>query len=474
MAAKSGFAFRSPQAGKSITARQWQFAPVSSWYQPLCAAIVAALLLLVGTWTHPASAAEDEYRLNVQDKVRLKVYEWRASRDEIYEWVALNAEYAVGAAGQLTLPLIGEVTAAGSTPKEVSKVIGERLRARIGLAEAPDVAIEVVQYRPIYVTGHVEKPGEYNYKPGLTVLQAVTLGGGILRGAENVGSRLEREIITAKGEIDLLANEYTLLLARKARLEAELKRADTIEYPATLVERQKEPGVKLLMEQEQQIFQARKQGLETQLTALAQLKSFLEKEIVSLTGQLGKHDTQMQLVRQELETVTGLTEKGLATAPRRLAMERSVAQYEADHMRLESSILRARQDLSRTEINILELHNKRASEVTSELQATQAKLDQISQKSETSEKLLYESEVIAPRYLSDRGRFRRARPKYTIFRPDAGGSAQMEATETTTLQPGDTVKVELPSSEDGPLALPRDEPPRLQQFSQDLLTRLPK
>jgi hypothetical protein len=50
----------------------------------------------------------------------------------------------------------------------------------------------------------------------------------------------------------------------------------------------------------------------------------------------------------------------------------------------------------------------------------------------------------------------------------------MEATETTTLQPGDTVKVELPSSEDGPLALPRDEPPRLQQFSQDLLTRLPK
>lgn len=436
---------------------------------------LAALTLVLTGWSHPAAALDDEYHLNVQDRIRLRVYEWRASRDEIYEWTALNNEYVVGATGRVTVPLIGEVTAAGSTPKQLARVVGERLRARIGLAEIPDVAIEVVQYRPIYVTGQVEKPGEYAYKPGLTVLQAVTLGGGLTRSKDLSGLRLEREIISAKGELDLMSNELSQLMARKARLQAELKRAATVEFPPALVQRQSEPMIKALLEQEVQIFLARKEGLETQFTALNQLKSYLESEIVSITGQLEKHKTQMDLVKQETDTVTGLTEKGLATASRRLAMERSVAQYEADHMRLESTLLRVKQDLSRTEINILELGNKRSTDITAELQSTQAKIDQINQKTETSEKLLYESEVIAPRYMSDRNRSRIAKPKYTIFRLDGEKTVEMEATQTTALQPGDTIKIDIPSLEDGPFASQQDDDrPRLQQFSQDLLTRLPK
>src|SRR5262245_64559726 len=65
----------------------------------------------------------NEYVLGPQDKIRLKVLEWRASRDEVFEWSALNAEYAIGAGGQLSLPIIGEVQAGGKTPKELATTI---------------------------------------------------------------------------------------------------------------------------------------------------------------------------------------------------------------------------------------------------------------------------------------------------------------------------------------------------------------
>ena len=89
-------------------------------------------------------------------------------------------------------------------------------------------------------------------------------------------------------------------------------------------------------------------------------------------------------------------------------------------MRLDSTLLRARQEISRTEISILELDNRRVSEVTVELQAAQVNLERITQKMETSERLLYESEVIAPRYLLDRTKSTRSQPRFTISRSVEG------------------------------------------------------
>ena len=50
---------------------------------------------------------ETDYKLGALDKIRVKVFEWRPSRDEVFEWAALNAEYTIGASGKLALPLIG-------------------------------------------------------------------------------------------------------------------------------------------------------------------------------------------------------------------------------------------------------------------------------------------------------------------------------------------------------------------------------
>jgi polysaccharide biosynthesis/export protein len=49
---------------------------------------------------------------------------------------------------------------------------------RGNLVRDPSVAVEVIAYRPIYVLGEVNKPGQYPYQPGMTVVTAVAVGGG--------------------------------------------------------------------------------------------------------------------------------------------------------------------------------------------------------------------------------------------------------------------------------------------------------
>lgn len=395
----------------------------------------------------PANLVAGEYRLGTLDRVRLKVFEWRPARDEIFEWSALNAEYTIGASGKLAAPLVGEIPAVGRTTGELAAALAERLMERMGLASAPDVAVEVVQFRPFYVAGHVENPGEYPFRPGLTVLQALSISGGLMRKTDRGRMRLERDSMTGRGEIDILNAERDMLLARKARLDAEFNRADKITFPPELLTRSgaRDLAIERLHKQETLVFEAHKGAYETQLRALKQLKDYLEKEVVSVTGQIAAHKRQLDTIKTELVGVSKLAAKGLITAPRRLTLERDLAGLEGDGLRLDGTRMKIHQEIARTEISMIELENKRSSDKTTELQATQIQLEVVAKKLDTARKLLYESEVIAPMLSGQYSRHPEAKPKFTILRGVRGGVSEVVVGEKTAMQPGDTLNVEIPS-----------------------------
>ena len=106
------------------------------------------------------------YRLGPGDKVHVTVY------DE----ADLTGDFPISGSGQIAFPLIGEVRAAGLTAPELGNELTRRLAA--GYLIAPRVAVEVSAYRPFYVVGEVNKPGEYPYVNGMTALNAIALGGG--------------------------------------------------------------------------------------------------------------------------------------------------------------------------------------------------------------------------------------------------------------------------------------------------------
>lgn len=89
----------------------------------------------------------------------------------------LSGEFQIDSSGDLSMPLIGTVRAAGATSNLLAKRIEDVLTHNNYLRN-PKAAVEVLTYRPFYVLGEVKQPGEFSYVVGLTVLSAVARAGG--------------------------------------------------------------------------------------------------------------------------------------------------------------------------------------------------------------------------------------------------------------------------------------------------------
>ncbi|WP_240758977.1 polysaccharide biosynthesis/export family protein [Lichenicoccus roseus] len=90
---------------------------------------------------------------------------------------SLSGDFHVSDAGNVAMPMLGAIKAAGMTTTQLGDEIEAEAKNRSILRD-PQVSVEVTNYRPIFVLGEVAKPGQYPYQPGMTVLTAVTVAGG--------------------------------------------------------------------------------------------------------------------------------------------------------------------------------------------------------------------------------------------------------------------------------------------------------
>ena len=401
-------------------------------------------LLVIFISVASASAAADQkadYKLGPLDVVRVKAYEWRESRAEVFEWKPLNDQFSIGSEGRISLPLVGEVEAAGYTTAELGQQIAEKFRERMGFVEAPSVSVEIAKFRPFYITGDVQHPGEYPYRPGLTVLQALSLAGGYYR--DTTLRRLDREPIAAKGELSLVNVDLIQNLAIRARLEAELRGDAEIQFPDELKKYKGLPSLTQLLDQQRLVFETRRRGFDTEVKALEDLCAYLKNDIDSIKMQISNQDQQVGIARRESEGLQVLARKGLANAYRTLSVERNVAQLEGERLKVVNSLSRAQQELSKNELALIALRNKRQNDLTIELAQTQSKIDALAQKYDMNERLLIEAELGVARSNPNPDKAGFA-VSYSVVRQSGSGSVNVEATESTPVEPGDTVKVQLP------------------------------
>lgn len=377
-------------------------------------------------------AGQVEYALGPEDRIRLKVFEWRPSRDETFSWEALNDEYAVGSDGDLSLPLVGRIAAAGATRDALATRISEQLAEQMGLGRRPSVAIEIIEYRPFYILGPVAAPGAYPFKPGLTILKAVSLAGGLSTRSDSS----PREAISGQGELEVLLLERDAALARIARFEAELRDAESVETPPELAGRASRASTAQLMRQERAIFAARREAFQSKLAALEQLRADLQTEVPAQNAMLENVELQLKSLREDLETISGV----LTTMQAR-SMEREIVKLDGERLRGETSLLRAQQEVSRAELSIIELRTQRAQELVAEVRETQAQLDQIERRIQTTGELIDEAET-SDFYAVEPGK-RRLTPVYFIVRDQDGQTVELPAEEATAVEPGDAIKVEL-------------------------------
>ena len=153
----------------------------------LAAAFCASALATACTTYQPPAPAfhpalTGEHYVDSGDRLRITVY----GEDD------LSSQYAVDQAGYLSMPLIGNVPARGQTTSQLQGAIEARFRD--GFLLHPSVAIEVAEYRPVFVMGSVGGPGRHSFLPGMTVQNAIAAAGGFGPSADQASVDLTRAV----------------------------------------------------------------------------------------------------------------------------------------------------------------------------------------------------------------------------------------------------------------------------------------
>ena len=130
------------------------------------AGISAGLSVHASAQTPPSASSEASYILGPNDRINFR----RHGESDI------TGEYEINNSGQVSIPLAGHIKAAGATTRQLEKAIASALAK--GIVRDPRVNVEIAQYRPYYILGEVKKSGEYPYRHGLTVMDAVASAGG--------------------------------------------------------------------------------------------------------------------------------------------------------------------------------------------------------------------------------------------------------------------------------------------------------
>ncbi|MEZ5856451.1 MAG: polysaccharide biosynthesis/export family protein [Hyphomicrobiaceae bacterium] len=434
----------SPICADRITENMMSHHPIRRLALIVLATLMSGIYVTLAHATEPSRPGpvdEDAYRLGSMDKVRLKIFEWRAAIDVVHEWKALNAEYVVGSNGKLSVPLLGEIKADGLTTAELGQMIGRRMGERIGLVVVPKVSVEVVQHRPFYIIGAVRKPGEYEFRPRLNVLQAVAIAGGGGRFLDRERD-VDRELISTQGAIDLHTVERRSLIARRARLEAEIRGLSDIKYSAEFDTT--DPDTRGVVERENSLFQLERRGFIDRLDMLGKRRENLHAEVTTLRAHIQNHRAQAKLAQDELEKVERLLADRLTVQPRRLEAQRNVYQMTSVGLRLESDLRTVFQNIAVTESEIERVRWEQRSQAMKDLRATDLRIAELERRLITARKLYREIAQFGATSGGASGTD--AIIHYIILRQSNDGMQKIDATEASLVAPGDTLKVEIEAS----------------------------
>jgi polysaccharide export outer membrane protein len=119
------------------------------------------------TWSEEARISED-YIIQPSDVLEISVY----GESELTRKLVVRTD------GKISFPLIGDIKAAGRSTTEIKAIIDKKVSAFIPEASST-VIVETLGSLKFYVVGEVAKPGMFNVSTKVTVLQALSLAGGL-------------------------------------------------------------------------------------------------------------------------------------------------------------------------------------------------------------------------------------------------------------------------------------------------------
>ena len=396
------------------------------------AAVVPALLAAVVMVGQPAAAAT--YEIEVGDVLEFSV----ASLPNLKQRVAVDIN------GDVNLPLLQDLHAAGLPLGELRTKVREFISAKpirergsdgreLLLTIDPDeIAISIVEYRPIYITGDVGKPGEQPFRPGITVRQAVALGGGSDSGQMSASTKalqvadLRSEYHTAW--VDLVAKR-----ALAARVSAELDNSPTFAEDAA-ANAPIDPSVQhVIAAREADELASRVKDYANEKDFIARSVSEADKFQSVLTDQQSNEKQGADLDAQDFDRVNALFAKGAVPITRVIDARRSMLL--SSTRQLQTTVQVAENQIRKDALvrSMDKLTDQRRAALVQELQAASiATLELEGRLTSVSQKLAILGK--------SNGADREISPDITVFRQ---GKAVVGVDDDTALRPGDVVQVRM-------------------------------
>ena len=140
----------------------------------------------------------------------------------------MSGDVTVRPDGRITIPVIGEMQAAGRQPEQLQKEITEAAGKYISGVNVV-VIVRIINSRKVFVTGRVTTPGTYPLMGALTAIQAIALAGGLTEFADPKGITILR---TENGQSRTIAFNYQdVSRGKNLDQNIQLRPGDTIVVP---------------------------------------------------------------------------------------------------------------------------------------------------------------------------------------------------------------------------------------------------
>jgi protein involved in polysaccharide export with SLBB domain len=141
--------------------------------------------------TEGATVGSYVYRIGSGDRLKVLTYGEQS----------LSGEFVVNADGVIAFPLVGDVPVSGRTLTEFRTDLQARLGSQY--LRSPQISVEMVNFRPVYILGEVAKPGEFSYGERMSVFALVAKAGGFTYRANQAFVYIRREDETQEKAIRL-------------------------------------------------------------------------------------------------------------------------------------------------------------------------------------------------------------------------------------------------------------------------------
>lgn len=350
---------------------------------------------------------------------------------------SLSGDYRITGDGTIALPGIGRLQVGDSTIAEFETQLANEIQ-RVTNRES-SVAVEVIDYRPVFVSGVVAHSGAFPWKPGYSILHVEALAGGLFRGSV-APDMVAMEPVSDREHDRAMRAGYGLAstLASIERLKTEMRNGSEYILPPKVLQLVSKADQQSLLSAQQATLASRQSVFNAKVTALQNAKAMAEKDKVALTEQAARVESQLKQRREFVQKIQYMTENRYVRGDRLYEEQVRVAELEERMTTTTIAISKAEVAANAAQQELESLVLSRNAEIDSEILALEQKKVGFEMDIESANsvyKRMTGQEVNTSRTAEP------MIPRYEIVRADGNKSQVIKADRATAVMPGDVVVV---------------------------------